>query len=180
MDPKAGREGGFTALETEPGLRVFGHWVREAASKSEAIELVVGTTEDRERARKTVAARFDLLLREEATLGPDTWALVMLNRPPVGMWAWDALSAARWLKGEGFRTVQLRGVGNTGAVVAVFAAALSRDIDAIHVEGNTIQSLDEDVVGKQAAQTRYWAHRLLWVTDLPELKTLLQQQGRWK
>ncbi|HEV8524108.1 MAG TPA: CocE/NonD family hydrolase [Terriglobales bacterium] len=181
MNPRATVEGDRVTLETESGLRVFGRWVRPAADKADPVYLVVGTSVDRSEGLDLGdAARFDLQMREEGVLGPDTWALVMLNRPPIGMWAWDVMSAARWLSSQGYRRVRLAGVGDAGAVIAILAGTLAHDFASVEVHKNQIRSLDEDVVGKKTAYTPYWAHRLLWVADLPELAQLLQAEGRWK
>jgi hypothetical protein len=59
------------------------------------------------------------------------------------------------------------------------AAALSQDVASARAVNARLRSLDEDVVGRQAANTPYWAHRLLWVADVPDLATLLKAQGRW-
>jgi hypothetical protein len=42
-----------------------------------------------------------------------------------------------------------------------------------------VRSLDKDIVERQTPETPYWAHRLLWVTDLPEMISVLKSQGRW-
>jgi hypothetical protein len=72
-----------------------------------------------------------------------------------------------------------RGVGDDGALIAPMAAALSRDVARARVVTTRLPSLDEDVVTKQVPHTPFWAHRLLWVADVPELVALLKSQGRW-
>jgi dienelactone hydrolase len=180
LKPRVVAQGGTVLLETEPGLKVLGAWVKDGTARSEAVTLVVGRTPDRERERVPGSfARFDLVMREEKLLGAATWAQVMLNRPPLGMWAWDAVSAARYLKQQGFKRVELLGVGETGGIIAILAGTLSQDVNAVRVVGNGLISLDEDVVGRRTPNTPYWAHRLLWVADLPELTALLKKQRRW-
>lgn len=179
LHPTAEARGDAVVLETEPGLHVAGRWVARPADRSTPVSLVVGLAADRAaRLDPAPAARFDLELREEGALGPATWALVMLNRPPVGMWAWDAISAAHWLKREGHPAVELIGVGDTGAIVALLAGALSEDVGAVRVLRAGIRSLDEEIVARQAPGTPYWAHRLLWTADLPELAAFIEARGR--
>jgi hypothetical protein len=94
------------------------------------------------------------------------------------MWVWDAMAAAHWLRREGFK-VELVGVGDAGALIAPMAAALSQDVATARAVNAQLRSLDEDVVGRRTAHTPYWAHRLLWVADVPDLATFLKAQGRW-
>jgi dienelactone hydrolase len=169
-------------LETEPGLHVLGRWVKPPKAGRDGVALVVGRADDRRAAGDlTARARFDLEFREEgltsSAISP-LWAFAMLNRPPLGMWVWDALSAAEWLRREGHE-VELIGVGDAGALIAPMAAALSRDVARARVVTTRLPSLDEDVVTKQVPHTPFWAHRLLWVADVPELVALLKSQGRW-
>ena len=103
--------------------------------------------------------------------------LLLINRPPLGMWVWDVMSAAHWLKSQGFSQVQLAGVGEAGSVIAVLAAALTRDVDAVGFAGRRIDSLDA-VVEAAEGPTPFWAYRLLWVADLPDLLEKLRVQGR--
>jgi dienelactone hydrolase len=169
-------------LETEPKLHVSGRWVKPPPGKSGRVALVVGKAEDRRLAGDVDApARFDLALREErlttSSSGP-LWAFAMLNRPPLGMWVWDAMAAANWLRRQGF-DVELVGVGDAGALIAPIAAALSHDVASARTVNSHLHSLDEDVVGTRTSHSPYWAHRVLWVSDVPELITLLKAQGRW-
>jgi hypothetical protein len=102
----------------------------------------------------------------------------MLNRPPLGMWVWDTMSAAQWLKSQGFE-IEVVGVGEAGALIAIMATALCDEIASGRAVDGHLGSLDEDVVGRHVASTPYWAHRLLWVADVPELLLFLSKQGRW-
>lgn len=176
------RDGSRVILETEAALHVSGEWIKPPTAQSGRVALVVGEGDDRRPANGIDApARFDLELREEAlTRAPTSplWALAMLNRPPLGMWVWDTMSAARWLRGQGFE-VELVGVGDAGAIIAPMAAALSDDVASARVVNARLGSLDEHVVGNRLARTPYWAHRLLWVADVPELVAYLRKHGRW-
>jgi dienelactone hydrolase len=173
-------EGNAVVLETEPGLRTHGQWIEPVTDKAKTVYLVVGSAADRAALTDLpAAARFDLSLREETSLGKATWALVMLNRPPIGMWAWDAMSAAHWLESQGAQKIELVGVGDTGAIVALLAGVLSPEVNSVSLERNRVRSLDKDIVERQTPETPYWAHRLLWVTDLPEMISVLKSQGRW-
>lgn len=182
LRPSAIAKGDCLVLETEPGLHVSGRWVKPPQNGAATIALVVGTAADRLAAGDLqVPARFDLSLREEeltASARDPLWAFAMLNRPPLGMWVWDTLSTARWLSRQGFK-VELVGVGDAGAIIAPLAGALSEDVAAVRVANARLRSLDEDVVARHIANTPYWAHRLLWVADLPELMALLKARGRW-
>jgi hypothetical protein len=169
-------------FETEPGLHVSGQWVKSPSGKAGRVALVVGKAEDRHAASGLGApARFDLTLREErltTSLSGPLWAFVILNRPPLGMWVWDAMASAQWLRRQGF-DVELVGVGDAGALIAPMAAALSHDVASARVVNAHLRSLDEDVVRRKAADMPYWAHRLLWVADIPELAAVLKGQRRW-
>jgi hypothetical protein len=94
------------------------------------------------------------------------------------MWVWDAMAAARWLRQQGYE-VELVGVGDAGSLIAAMAATLSQDVTSARVPNARIRSPDEDVVGGRTAHTPYWAHRLLWVADLPELVASPKAEGRW-
>lgn len=177
-------DGGSVSFETEPGLHVAGNWVARPPKASDRVALVVGTAADRRALKEAGSgARFDLAIRrEEFLLVPRgaLWPFTLLNRPPLGMWVWDAMTAAAWLKREGFSRVDLVGAGDAGAIVALMTGVLSRDVASVRVTNAGITSIDEDVVGKRVVTTPFWAHRLLWVADLPELRALLASEGRFE
>lgn len=172
-------------LVTEPGLHVRAEWVSGDTPDDDhvgagKILLVVGSRADRQRFdTQPSAPRLDLYQREEDILGPDLTALVLLNRPPLGMWVWDAIRAARWLRQRrAGADIELVGVGEAGAIIASLAGLLSDDIDGVRLVRPVLRSLDDDIVGQHARQTPYWAFRLLWVTDLPEAAETLRRSGR--
>ena len=167
-------------LLTEPNLQVGVEWVCRAAAASGAVSLVVGDRANRMQYQGNGSARLDLSMREQDTLGADLVVLALLNRPPLGMWVWDALNAASWLRKKGYTEIELIGVGEAGAMIATLAGLLSADVACVEVVGACIGSLDTDVVGRQLRATKYWAYRLLWVTDVPEAIEVLKREGRWK
>lgn len=166
-------------IETESGLTVRAEWVRGAAEPGERVRLVVGAAADRGGYDDCRLPRLDLKMREETGLGEPLWALVLLNRPPLGMWVWDAICAAHWLRRQGWGSIELVGAGEAGAVIAPFAGILSDDVASVSIVSSPVVSLDE-LVSCHPAECRYWAHRLLWVTDTPEIIQMLSRQGRWK
>jgi hypothetical protein len=151
-------------IQTEPGIVVCGDWIHPG--KDRRVTLVVGETADREKLPAGSSPRLDLQMREELSLGPDLSLLVLLNRPPLGMWVWDCMSTARWLRQQGYETVNVVGVGEAGSVIAILAGLLSDDIASVHTEGS-IPSF-ASIAASHPRQFRYWADRLLWVVDPSE------------
>ena len=88
------------------------------------------------------------------------------------------MCVADWLKGQGVEEVNLVGVGDTSCIAALFAAALSPQVARVQLVDMQMASFDEDVVGKHVKDCRLWTHRLLWITDIPELKAMLRAEGR--
>lgn len=178
LQPTASADGEHLCIETEPGLYVKTRWVQPPCAVGDTVRLIVGSAVDRQAYTAGDTARIDLPLREDEGLGEPLWALVMLNRPPLGMWVWDALCTARQLSRDGFGTIELTGVGEAGSLVAVFAGVLSADVTKVRTSPSEPVSLDT-IVADRPTTCRYWAHRLLWTADTPELVHLLRQQGRW-
>jgi len=178
LAPFASGDGGEIRLRTEGELEIRAEWVRRATEASGSVTLVVGNRESQLRYRDGGSARLDLEMREQNALSHELTVLVVLNRPPLGMWVWDSLNAARWLRQMGYREVELVGVGEAGRIIALLAGLLSDEVTHVSLAGAGIKSLDEDVVGRQALTTRYWTYRLLWVTDLPEAAETLRRMGR--
>ena len=169
---------GRSRLQTEPGLTIAVDWTRSPDDTCDTVRLVIGAAEDRAAFAEDGPPRLDLEMREEAGLGKALWALVLTNRPPLGMWVWDAMCAAQWLRREGFARVELVGAGEAGAVIAPYTGFLSSHVDTVRLVGSPVVSLDE-LVGQHPRACRYWAHRLLWVADTTDLIAALQAQGRW-
>ena len=179
LGTSAVKEGALVKLETEPGLHISATWVRPPRSNRGHVSLVVGATSDRAGIEGPGdGARLDVPLRDELNLGKPLDPLLLLNRPPLGMWVWDAIWAAHWLRSEGFSRVELVGAGEAGSVIAVLAGTLTRDVDEVILKGRRLGSLDKDVVEAGRGPTPFWAHRLLWVADLPDLRETLKQEGR--
>ncbi|MDD5677403.1 MAG: prolyl oligopeptidase family serine peptidase [Kiritimatiellae bacterium] len=176
MPPEICRVG--DRIETEIGLTMAARWVSAYTKADRAVRLVVGAAADRQQYAETGTPRLDLEMREEARLGLVLWVLALLNRPPLGMWVWDAICAARWLRQQGIERIELVGVGEAGAIIAPLAAALSTDVATLRIAGSPVVSMDE-IVSRHPRECRYWAHRLLWVADLPDILDLLERQGRW-
>jgi hypothetical protein len=173
------QEGPIVRMETEPGLHISATWVRPLKSNRGRVSLVVGSTSDRAGVdSRDDGAQLDVPMRDEANDGKPLDPLLLLNRPPLGMWVWDAIWAAHWLRSEGFSRVELVGAGKAGSVIAVLAGTLTRDVDEIILKGRCLGSLDKDVVEAGRGPTPFWAHRLLWVADLPDLRETLKQEGR--
>ena len=162
-------------LTTEPGLTVAGTWVCQLPPpRRSVVRLVVGAEYDRLKYRLYDEDRLDLEMREEGFLTDSLKVLVLTNRPALGMWVWDTLSAAYWLRQQGYREVELVGAGPSGSVIATCAALLSDDIDTVSLVGDTIPSLETAVVNKQLRHTPYWCYRLLWLIDLPQARDWLR------
>jgi hypothetical protein len=181
LNPSVIDHDSLLTLEPEPGLKVQARRSGDTAlDRSRPVTLVVGSQADREVFGTGAAQRIDLDLREERAMTNATMLLMILNRPPLGMWVWDAVTAVHALRSQGYPEINLVGAGDTGAVVAALAGVLTREASTVQTTGSRIQSLDADVVGNQLPKTRFWAHRLLRVADLPDCLALLRAQGRWR
>jgi len=159
MAPTAGDEGRAILLRTEPNLQVGAEWVRRAADRSRSVSLGVGDRASRSRYHGGGLTRLDLQMREQDALGDELTVLVLLNRPPLGMWVWDCMSAATWLRQKGYSEIELIGVGEAGRIISTLAGLLSDEVTRVETVGDGIHSLDADVVGRRARDTRYWAYR---------------------
>jgi hypothetical protein len=177
LSPTASGDGESLRIETEPGLHVPATWIKHDPSDKSRVVLVVGEAASRRMFRDDAPNRLDLSMREELALGPDLSLLVLLNRPPIGMWVWDCLAAARWLREQEYEQVELIGVGDAGALIATFAGLLSDDIAQVRVDAATIISLDK-LASERPRRLRYWADRLLWITDVPEANQMLRRMTR--
>jgi hypothetical protein len=171
-------DGNNITLETEPNLTVRAHWITKDG-EGKSVNLLVGSASDKQQ-MVCQGACLDLYMREEGFLGEQLDLLVLLGRPPLGMWILDAVCAARWLRHNGFKHITLTGAGDAGQVIALYAGLLSDDIDEVRIIGASMDSIDNDIVGKQLRDTPYWAYRLLWVADLPQCRQFLKSVDKLK
>jgi hypothetical protein len=183
LNRAASQEGESVVFETEPGLHVRARWIGKSSDHSTTVRILLGRKEDREAAARSLdpaLPMLDLDLRESDTVAKSTMVLLILNRPPIGMWAWDALTAVEALASQGYQSMELVGAGDAGVVTAALAGVFTGREVPVRFSGQHLESLDADIVGKQLPKTVFWAHRLLRVSDLPDWVQLLKSKGRWK